>query len=163
MVQVMAGAVKAVKPGGRIFVGDIRSLPLLEAYHASVQLYQAADGLTRTQLHERVRSRFAQEEELAIDPGFFLALQQHFPEIGRVQIQLKRGVHHNELTRFRYDVTLHIGSEVSSSGNITWLDWQQQELTLSALRRHLSETQPEILGLRGVPDARLSTGTARSS
>ena len=44
MVQVMAGAVKAVKPGGRIFVGDVRSLPLLLAYHASVQLYQAADS-----------------------------------------------------------------------------------------------------------------------
>ncbi|MBW4563378.1 MAG: amino acid adenylation domain-containing protein [Mojavia pulchra JT2-VF2] len=157
MVQVMAGAVKAVKPGGRIFVGDVRSLPLLEAYHASVQLYQAPDSLTRTQLQERVRSRFAQEEELVIDPGFFLALQQHFPQIGRVQIQLKRGVHHNELTRFRYDVTLHIGSEVSSSGDITWLDWQQQELTLPALRQHLTETQPEILGLRQVPDARLST------
>ncbi|MDZ8051396.1 MAG: amino acid adenylation domain-containing protein [Aulosira sp. ZfuCHP01] len=157
MVQVMSGAVKAVKPGGRIFIGDVRSLPLLEAYHASVQLYQAPDSLTRTQLQEQVRSRFAQEEELVIDPGFFLALQQHFPEISRVQIQLKRGVHHNELTRFRYDVTLHIGSEVSSSADITWLDWQQQQLTLPALRRYLSETQTEILGLRGVPDARLAT------
>ncbi|WP_086688519.1 non-ribosomal peptide synthetase [Nostoc sp. T09] len=157
MVQVMAGAVKAVKPGGRIFVGDVRSLPLLEAYHASVQLYQAPDTLTRTQLQQRVRSRFAQEEELVIDPRFFLALQQHFSEIGRVQIQLKRGVHHNELTRFRYDVTLHIGSEVSSSADIAWFDWQQQELTLPDLHRYLTETQPEILGLRGVLDARLAT------
>ena len=104
-----------------------------------------------------MRSRFAQEEELVIDPGFFLALQQHFSQIDRVQIQLKRGVHHNELTRFRYDVTLHIGSQVNSSVNITWLDWQQQQLTLPALRQHLVEIQPEILGLRRVPNARLAT------
>ncbi|WP_449658041.1 amino acid adenylation domain-containing protein, partial [Amazonocrinis nigriterrae] len=162
MVQVMSGAVKVVKPGGHIFVGDVRSLPLLSAYHASVQLYQAPDSLTRSQLNQKVRSRFAQEEELVIDPEFFLALQQHFPQIDRVQIQLKRGVYHNELTRFRYDVTLHIKSRDDSpnrlySVNITWLDWQQQKLSLPTLRQHLVEIQPEILGLQRVPDARLAT------
>ena len=29
------------RPGGAVFVGDVRSLPLLEAFHASVELFQA--------------------------------------------------------------------------------------------------------------------------
>jgi acyl carrier protein len=74
-----------------------------------------------------------------------------------VQIQLKRGHYHNEFTRFRYDVTLHVGTEVSPTKQIQWLDWQEQQLTLPEVRRLLSETEPEMLGLRGVPNARILT------
>lgn len=104
-----------------------------------------------------MRSRLAQEEELVIAPAFFTALKQHLPQISDVQIQLKRGVHHNELTRFRYDVTLHIGSKGIPNSDISCLDWQQEKLTLPALRQLLVETNPEILGLRCVPNSRLLT------
>src|SRR5205823_778223 len=39
--RVLDVALAALAPGGTIFLGDMRSLPLLEAFHASVQLYQA--------------------------------------------------------------------------------------------------------------------------
>ncbi|AFZ12486.1 amino acid adenylation domain protein [Crinalium epipsammum PCC 9333] len=155
MLGVMEGAVNAVKPGGQIFVGDVRSLPLLEAFHTSIQLYKASDSLTRQQLFARVRSRLSQEGELVIDPAFFTALKQHLPKIGNVSIQVKHGSYHNELTRFRYDVTLHIGDENPVPTQISWLDWQEQQLTLPKLRQLLLDNQPEILGLRGIPNARL--------
>ena len=155
LLQVLEGAMTAVKSGGFIFVGDVRSLPLLETYHTSVELYQASDSLKRSQLFERVQQRMVQEEELVIDPVFFIALKQHFPKIKHVQIQIKRGRYHNELVRFRYDVILHVGTEVYPLVNIPWLDWRQQNLTLPALQQLLIETKPEILGLRGVPNARV--------
>ncbi|MEH2241174.1 amino acid adenylation domain-containing protein [Nostoc sp.] len=154
LLNVFKGAVNTVAPGGFIFVGDVRSLPLLEAYHTSIQLHQAPDSLSRSQLAKRIRQRMTQEEELVIDPAFFTALKQHFPQIGHVQIQLKRGVHHNELTRFRYDVILHIGTLVSPSENITWLDWQEHELKLPDVRQ-LLQSEPETLGLHRVPNARI--------
>ncbi len=154
MVRVMEGAVNAVRSGGCIFVGDVRSLPLLEAYHTSVQLYRAPQELEREQLLSRVQQRMATEEELVIDPAFFTALQQHLPQIGHVQILPKRGVHHNELTRFRYDVILHIGERVPSTKDIKWWDWQP-DWTLASIRQLLQATEPEILGLRHVPNARL--------
>ncbi|MCP4659862.1 MAG: amino acid adenylation domain-containing protein, partial [bacterium] len=40
LLKVLRGAVEATAPGGSIFVGDVRSLPLLEACCASVELYQ---------------------------------------------------------------------------------------------------------------------------
>ncbi|MEH1935807.1 MAG: amino acid adenylation domain-containing protein [Nostoc sp.] len=155
LVQVLAGAVNAVKPGGFIFVGDVRSLPLLEAYHASVALYQASSALSTVQLQERVQQRLNQEEELVIHPAFFTALRQHFPKIGHVQIQVKRGQYHNELTKFRYDVILHVGTNTDNTVDIPWLDWQKQELTLSSVRHLLLATQPEILLIRNVPNARV--------
>jgi len=55
LLRVLEGAVRAVAPGGFIFIGDVRSLPLLSAFHASVQLYQADPTLDRLQLQQRVQ------------------------------------------------------------------------------------------------------------
>ncbi|MCV3214074.1 amino acid adenylation domain-containing protein, partial [Plectonema radiosum NIES-515] len=154
LLRVLEGAVNAVSSGGCIFVGDVRSLPLLEAYHASIALYQAPQELERDLLLERVRKQVATEEELVINPAFFTALAQHLPQIGHVQILPKHGRHHNELTKFRYDVILHIGSRVPSTKNIQWLDWQP-DWTSASIRQLLQATEPEMLGLRHVPNARL--------
>ena len=67
----------------------------------------------------------------------------------------KRGRYHNELTRFRYDVILHVESEVSPVVYDSWQDWQRQNLTLPALRQLLEETEPELLCLTRVANARL--------
>src|SRR5437764_1707940 len=88
---VLEQAVERVTPGGRIMVGDVRSLPLLEAYHTSVQLFQAPADLPLAQLQQRIQAHMAKEEELLIDPAFFLALQQHLPQISQVQLQVKPG------------------------------------------------------------------------
>ncbi len=111
LIRVLEGAVQATAPSGFIFIGDIRSLPLLEAFHASVQLYQTEPSLTHEQLQQQVQMQIFQETELVIDPAFFTALKQRLPQISHVQIQLMRGRYHNELTQFRYNVILHIGGE----------------------------------------------------
>jgi amino acid adenylation domain-containing protein/thioester reductase-like protein len=161
LVRVLESAVKAVKSGGHIFIGDVRNLDLLEAFHTSVQLYQADGSTLITHLQQRIQERMGQDKELVIDPAFFTALKHHLPEISHVQIQLKRGRHQNELTCFRYDVILQIGtvtsnlSEESAAPNpSTWLDWQQ-ELTLPVIRQRLIENQPEILKIAGIENARV--------
>ncbi|MEN8220810.1 MAG: amino acid adenylation domain-containing protein, partial [Pseudomonadota bacterium] len=159
LVDVLDKAIKTIKPGGYIFIGDVRSLPLLKAYHTSVQLYQASDSLSRLELQQRVQQRLAQEEELVIDPHFFIALKQHFPRLQNVHIHVKQGHYHNELTRFRYDVILEVNDTVLPSLEIAWQDWQSSHFTLSTLRQHLIENRPEVFGLQAVPNARLNTET----
>jgi len=46
LLQVLEGAINVIGERGQIFVGDVRSLPLLEPYHAAVQLAQASDSKT---------------------------------------------------------------------------------------------------------------------
>ena len=154
LVSVLENAVKLVKPGGQIFIGDVRSLPLLEAFHTSVQLHQAAAEWSIAQFRQRIQERMAQDGELVIDPAFFTALSQHLPQISHAQIQLKRGDHDNEMTRFRYDVVLQIGSQVEPAAEPTWLNWQP-DLTVSAIRQRLQETQPQTLGLSQIKNARV--------
>jgi len=154
LLRVLEQAVKVVEPGGRIFVGDVRSLPLLEAFHTSVQLARSPDDLPVPQLRQRVKRSLAQEEELAIAPDFFLALQEYLPQISRVRITPKRGQSHNELTKFRYDVTLEIDAEAKALEDVPEWDWQADGLALNALRDRLV-SQPQCLVLRNLPNARL--------
>jgi acyl carrier protein len=157
LLRVLKDAATVVRPGGRVFLGDVRNLRLLSAFHASVQLYKAPATLTRTQLWARVQTHVSQERELFIDPDFFTALQQHVPGISRVEVQLKRGRHLNELTRFRYDVILHIGGEDASAAVPAMRDWQDHTLTLPAVRRRLEAGASTKLRVLRVPNARLAS------
>jgi thioester reductase-like protein/amino acid adenylation domain-containing protein len=155
LVQVIKSLISLLETGGLIFIGDVRSLPLLAAFHTSVQLYQAPESLSITQLRQRIQKRLNQEKGLVIDPAFFIALKHHFPQITDVEIQIKRGHYHNELVRFRYDVVLRVGAEVKPTIPHPWLDWHQEELTLVKIREILATNQPPILGIRRIPNRRI--------
>jgi len=177
LLQVLAGAIEAIGPQGRIFIGDVRHLPLLEAFHTLVQFAQAEDTMVLDRLQLQKQRSLRAEEELVIDPSFFVTLPQYFPQISQVEIQPKRGQFHNELTLFRYDVTLHLGpvqhhagEKNGSEGNgtasslqaetsldIAWRDWQSDSLSPAAVCRLLSEEHPETLGIRRIANARLQT------
>src|SRR5262249_52762001 len=139
LVRVLEGAARLLRAGGRIFVGDVRNLRLLAAFHTAVQLHKAPATLTREQLRARVESNVRQERELLVDPAFFTALRRQVPRIGRVEVQLERGRHLNELTRFRYDVVLHVGCEDGSDAEAGERDWGEG-LALSGVQRLLEQT-----------------------
>jgi amino acid adenylation domain-containing protein len=155
LVAVLEGAVAAVAPGGAIFVGDVRSLPLLGAFHASVQLHRAAPSTPIPELARRIARQVEAEEELAVDPDFFLALARGLPAIRRVQVLLKRGRYANELTRFRYDVVLHVGGAESGETAAGEDQGSQAWESLADLERRLAE-RPAALLLAGIPNSRLA-------
>lgn len=156
LIDVLEKCVRAVRPGGAIFIGDIRSLPLLRVFHASVQLYKAASSDSREQLRQRVEQQVLQEDQLLLDPGLFRALQARWPEIARVRLQLKGGRYPNEMTRFRYDVTLFIHGEGSPAldGGPT-IDWIEGSSDLREVACALEQDRPPYLSLRGVTNRRL--------
>ena len=161
LLRVLEGALRLVALGGRIIVGDVRSLPLLEAFHASVQLYRAPETLTRQRLWQRVQCHLQQEEELVIAPAFFRDWAQTTGQVSRVEVRLKRGRLHNELTQFRYQVVMHVGEPVTAES--VWntriteevLNWTEQSMTLERLSENLTKGQPKRLRLWQVPNERV--------
>ena len=159
LVEVLSRAVALLAPGGRIFVGDVRNLQWMEAFHASIQLFQAHDGLSVKELQQRVRASLARERELLVDPAFFTALRQHLPAITGVDVQLRRGVAHNEMSCFRVDVTLQVGgaAAVRAQPPVRRLDWAGDGLTLAQLGQRLAELQADVVEIECIPNARLAT------
>ena len=156
LVRVLEGAARVLAPHGSIFIGDVRSLPLLEAFHASVELERAEPLAHTRQMRELVRKRVAQERELVVSPAFFVALRQRLPQVAHVHIRPKRGDDRNELTWFRYDVTLctHLSSTDHARRPLS-LDWAGQQLTLEIVRTMLIEQAPATLQIARVPNARV--------
>jgi amino acid adenylation domain-containing protein len=156
-LEVLEGAVNAVTTQGAIFIGDVRNLPLLEAFHTAVEFYRAPDDLSIKDLRQQIQKSIRTEGELLIDPDFFIALKQRFPRISHVQIQLKRGYAQTEMSRFRYDVVLHLDQTNTPVAEPEWLDWQAQQLNLETIERILTTQQPDLLGIKDIPNARLTS------
>lgn len=155
LTRVLESAVRAVRPGGAIFIGDVRSLPLLEAFALSVELFQSQPTSLLMDLRDRLQRRVSQEAELVISPAFFLALQRRLPKVSSIEIKLKRGQFENEMTRFRYDAILHVGPSREDRMELRWLDAEEEHLTLEGIRQMLDQQKPETLAIMRVPNARV--------
>ncbi|XXX82517.1 amino acid adenylation domain-containing protein [Sorangium sp. So ce134] len=152
--SVIEGAVRATAPGGVVFLGDLRSLPLLEAFHTSVQLHRAPAGATAAELRARVQRAVAGEEELVLAPELFHALRGRIPGVEHVESWLKRGQGADEMTRFRYDVVLHVGAAPEPAAVGRSLDWAAAE-GLAGVERALREAGSLGLEVLGIPNARV--------
>jgi natural product biosynthesis luciferase-like monooxygenase protein len=156
LLQVLRLAMNALAPGGAVFVGDVRSLPLHAAFAASVELTQATDGLATSELLSRIERRRRNDSELVIDPELFHALHDELPDLAEVDVQLKRGKHKNEMSRFRYDVVLRKrGPADGEAGAAVAAAAPVHAPTLADIERLLAEGPPH-LEVRGVPNARVA-------
>src|SRR4029077_14905184 len=99
LAEVVARAVELVRPGGAVFLGDLRSLPLLAAFHTALELFQADTATALSRLRQKVPARHMDENELAVDPAFFTALRERLPKLGRLEIPLKHRRAHKPLHR----------------------------------------------------------------
>src|SRR5947209_5369318 len=82
------------------------------------------------------------------------------PDLGKVEIQLKAGRAHNELSRYRFDVWLHFTTTRATELECSVLDWQSQKLDWTELRASLAKSKPDLLLVKNVPNARISQDLA---
>ncbi|MCP4927635.1 MAG: amino acid adenylation domain-containing protein [Gammaproteobacteria bacterium] len=157
LLQFIRAAVDKVNDNGHIYLGDLRSMPLLSAYHASVQFFQADAEIKLPELAELIRQRTEQEEELLIDPAFFVALKNTLPVITGIRFQLKQSRYQNELTRFRYDVTLEVGGTIIDRDGAEHLDWTAAGLDAKKIEQQMQNIPATGMLITAIPDARLQS------
>ncbi|MEU1130958.1 amino acid adenylation domain-containing protein [Streptomyces sp. NPDC005900] len=159
--KVLGQALDSLTGDGAVFVGDLRNLALLDTFHTDVELSRATAKLPVGRLRGRIARRIRQEQELLVHPAFFTALREERPAIDGVDIQLRRGRHDNELTRYRYDAVLRVTArDPAPDTDVRTLDWADAA-GLDEVRRRLEQERPDALVVRGVPNARLAAVNAR--
>jgi len=154
LTRVLEAAFARLSPGGAIFVGDVRSLPHLRAFHVAIELALAPDAASLAEVEARVERRIASERELVVDPRFFERVGDALG--AEVVFELKGGRARNEMTRFRYDVVLRKGSDGSLATNAevgVTID-APSPCSLDALRSLLRDA-PASVRVVGVPNQRL--------
>ncbi|MCX5173061.1 amino acid adenylation domain-containing protein [Streptomyces antibioticus] len=145
--QVIRGALGLLAPGGALFLGDVRDLRQARVFQAGIQAARAEPDTAPDALRRAVERGLALEKELLVDPDWFTTLG-----VG-VDLRTKAGRHHNELTRYRYDVVLYEGDAlpVADAPAVAWTG-------PDALRARLDGTGP--LRVTGIPDARTASDLA---
>uniref|UniRef100_UPI0013C3F266 non-ribosomal peptide synthetase n=1 Tax=Streptomyces scabiei TaxID=1930 RepID=UPI0013C3F266 len=154
LADVLRQVAGLLAPGGRIFVGDVRNLRLLRTLRAAVETRRATGGdeTDKSALRTAVEQSVRWEGELLLDPDFFAALDGFDADI-----RVKRAAHHNELSRYRYDVVLRSGAPTAAR-DLPELDWAAAG-GLAGLAGLLTG-RTDGLRVTGVPNARLADDLA---
>ncbi|MFJ3899012.1 non-ribosomal peptide synthase/polyketide synthase [Streptomyces sp. NPDC090083] len=153
LTGVLRSAAALLAPGGAVFVGDVRNLRLLRTLSAAVESGRAQDTADddKEALRAAVDRAVAWEGELLVDPDYFTTLDGLSADI-----RVKRGTHHNELTRYRYDVVLR--TEPDTAEEIPESPWPTVG-SLQALDDLLAGS-PGPLRITGIPNSRLAEDLA---
>ncbi len=159
--RVLAAAWDRLRPGGRLFIGDVRDLASLRLFHLSVL---AARTEAAPALLDAAAERAETDGELCVDPRYFHALAARLPGAAAVDIQVKRGRADTEMNRFRYDVTLWrepLPALPPSAGPASGLAMRDGSgLDREALARLIEGLGGTSAVITSVPDARLAPDLA---
>ncbi|MEU5778794.1 class I SAM-dependent methyltransferase [Streptomyces venezuelae] len=154
--RVVCQAVDAVDDGGFLFIGDVRSAALNRAFGAGLELARAPERAPSEKVQALVERRCCTGTELIIDPGYFTALVGRLPRVAHVAVLLRRGTRRTEMNRFRYDVVIRLDRLPGGEAVVPeWQPWERDRWGAAELRRHLEAERPTVLGLLGVPNARV--------
>jgi amino acid adenylation domain-containing protein/non-ribosomal peptide synthase protein (TIGR01720 family) len=153
--RVLTQAMDLLVAGGRIVLGDVRYAGSLRVLCAAVH---RAHNLAATppMVRAAVEQAVLTERELVLDPEWFTRWTDQHDDI-RVDIRLKSGRAHNELTRHRYEVVLHKApaAEVSLD-ELPTLVWGRQVGDLGGLAEFCRSQGPGPVRVVRIPNARLA-------
>ncbi|RFA24303.1 hypothetical protein B7R25_17010, partial [Subtercola boreus] len=155
LVDVIHQAMNLLGPEGSIFLGDIRSLPLLRYFCTAIELTGQQESVSIEAVRAATERRLLLEKELVLHPRFFLELQSSMSGISGVDIQVKQGSAANELSRYRYDVVIRKGvTGLPSVANLPRYFWGEGVRDSSSVLS-VAASRPDGVRFCNVPNARL--------
>ncbi|HWA27920.1 MAG TPA: condensation domain-containing protein [Lacunisphaera sp.] len=138
---------------GTIFIGDVLNAELLAAFHASVCVHQSGAEVGSVELRQRVQEAILKETELFISPDYFRGFAGEHG--AHVSIQPKETDGPNEMSRYRYDVT--ICKEVKAVRAQRTMPWAEIG-DVAQLAGVMEPGDGEGLRITGVPNALAAAG-----
>ncbi|KAF5356450.1 hypothetical protein D9758_009494 [Tetrapyrgos nigripes] len=148
--QVIAN-ILSVMPQGRIFIGDIRSYALVPYHDLERALSVLDDNSCIQDIRDTIQRYTDVQDEFLQSPAFFYDLRVRFPEIVHIEIEPKFMHHRNELSRYRYSATLHVGSPPVLVTSKDWIDCAMMESVATELRARLRNHDNAAFGAINIP------------
>ncbi len=161
LAEVIDSALDLLAPGGAVFIGDVRNHSLQATLQTAVALARSAtdtfDTIDGAEIRQRVQRAVLSEPELLLAPEFFTSWAAERVSVAGLDIQVKRGSADNELTRYRYDVTVHKTPtrvrSLSAAPAWAWVDCAG----LAGLQSRLRSERPAAVRVTAIPRTGLFT------
>lgn len=178
--SVLLDAVRVVRPGGTVHVGDVRGVEMLPEFHTAVTVHRSPALRPIEEVRTTAARLVRDEPELCLSPAFFRRFATKTAEateavgitgtavtagtpgtagateataVGEVRVELKRGRADNELTAFRFDVMIKVGP-TPPVVPVTRLDWSDVPGGVDGLPLVLA-AKPGTVQVCGIPNRRL--------
>lgn len=153
LLHTVRQALSALRPGGVVYLGDVRDLRQLRSFHVAIERSQAGTNEVVRDLAWRLQQRELTEAELVVAPELFWS-QLNTP----ATVLPRPGAGHTEMADYRYDVVVFTDTGVADSlpSALTWTDAAH---TVSVLKELLGCRQ-ETVRLQAVPNERLQRDAA---
>ncbi|WP_227025813.1 non-ribosomal peptide synthetase [Streptomyces fodineus] len=159
--RVLREAMELLAPGGRLIVGDVRNAATLRLLLTAVQR-AARPHASHDELRAMVEQAVLGERELVVAPDWFATWAADHG-VG-VDIRLKPGRVHNELTRHRYEVVLHKEpADVLDLTGAPAVPWGREVSDLAGLRGCVQRAGSGPVRVTGIPNARLAEEVAAAT
>ncbi len=159
--DVLRALARLLRPGGAVFLGDVRNVRTLPTLRTAVELLRGGSA-DAAELRRRIDSGVRAEEELLVDPDYFAALPATLPAFRHADVWLKRGAQRDELTVHRYDVvlsTLAVAPVRPDEAPVRLL-WGRDVRDLDGLSAALGRAGTARVRVTSVPNARLAAENA---
>ncbi|WP_393916795.1 alpha/beta fold hydrolase [Halostreptopolyspora alba] len=159
--RVLREAMELLAPGGRVIVGDVRNATTLRVLLTAVQRAEHPHA-SHEELRTLVEKALLAERELVVAPEWFTEWARD--HAGGVDIRLKSGSVHNELTRHRYEVVLYKEpADVLDLAGVPAVPWGREVFDLADLGRHVDRAGGSPVRVTGIPNARLVAEVAEAN
>ncbi|MFE2864716.1 amino acid adenylation domain-containing protein [Embleya sp. NPDC059259] len=159
--RVLRQALELLAPGGRVIVGDVRNAATLRLLLTAVRR-TAQPNASREDVREAVEQALLAERELVVAPEWFADWAAE-NGVG-VDIRLKPGRAHNELTRHRYEIVLHKEpADVLDLSGVPALPWGREVSDLAGLGACVDRAGGAPVRVSGIPNARLMAEATAAS
>lgn len=152
--ELIDDALDRIRPGGFIFLGDIRNLCLLEMFHVAVES-KLTPNAPAADILRRARRRMGAEQELVLHPNFVGNGLRNADRIAAIEAEPRRGRLRNELTCYRCDVVLHRKPVPGKALDAHWRNWGAEGWNMTRVRRALVTAGSLPLALTAIPNAML--------
>ncbi|KAG6012676.1 NRPS protein [Claviceps pusilla] len=148
----------------QLFFGDIRSFALYREFQVAKILHRAEGRVSTARLLEEMARIERAEEELLVDPAFFTALVDRFPDrVAHVEILPKKMRATNELSCYRYSAVVHVKRdgrhhvETRDVPEELWTDFVAEKLDRDAVADMLTSRPadaPALVAISNIPNAK---------
>jgi acyl carrier protein len=157
LAEVIDTAMGLLAPGGALFIGDVRNHSLQGAFQTGVALARTGADTDTDDIRHRVQRAVLGEPELMLAPEFFTNWVAESTSAAGVDIEVKRGEADNELTRYRYDVTIHKApTSVRSLADVPSFEWTECA-GLDGLHTGLTSQRLPAVRVSAIPQAGVIT------
>ncbi|MFJ3222907.1 amino acid adenylation domain-containing protein [Streptomyces sp. NPDC086783] len=159
--RVLRQAMRLLTDGGRLIVGDVRNATTLRMLTTAVQR-AAHPYAPSSEVRTLVEHALLAERELVVAPEWFADWARE--HAGGVDIRLKAGQAHNELTRHRYEVVLHKApTDVLDVSGVPEVAWGGEVAGLAGLGDCVERAAGGPVRVSGIPNARLTEEAATAT